>query len=413
MITPPIKKGFEFAPVEDVCLKISSGGTPSRLHPEFFTYENSGHLWVKSKELLDRSINDTEEKITDEGLKQSSARYYPENSILLAMYGANVCQLGWLKIPATINQAICGMIVNELLADSRFIFFAFLSTRDQLSFQARGAAQQNLNLDLIRSFKIPLPPLATQRKIAAILSAYDNLIENNTQRIKILEKIAQVIYHEWFVKNSQEDNSSIISLNDICHKITDGKHGDCQDEEDSGYYFISCKDVKEGLINYYDARQITEKDFLETHNRTQLQHDDIVITNSGTIGRMALVPNTKKVRRTTFQKSVAIVKPNKEKVLPNWLFFYLQFNKETLIEWAGGTAQKNLLLRDLRAFKVLLPPFSSISRFEQAIQPIRYMIELLHEKNANLRRTRDLLLPKLISGELDVSGNDIDIPADL
>ncbi len=88
-----------------------------------------------------------------------------------------------------------------------------------------------------------------------------------------------------------------------------------------------------------------------------------------------------------------------------------QPHKDTLIEQAGGTAQKNLLLRDLRAFKVLLPPSSLIRQFDEIIQPIRNMVELLHDKNANLRRTRDLLLPKLISGENDVSDLDIKIPA--
>ena len=81
----------------------------------------------------------------------------------------------------------------------------------------------------------------------------------------------------------------IHSLQEITHLVTDGKHGDCQNEEESGYYFISCKDVKDGWVDYSGARQITKEDFLDTHRRTQLQHDDILVTNSGTIGRMALV----------------------------------------------------------------------------------------------------------------------------
>lgn len=159
------------------------------------------------------------------------------------------------------------------------------------------------------------------------------------------------------------------SLKDICHLITDGKHGDCQNEEGSGYYFISCKDVKDGSIDYAGARQITESDYLDTHRRTQLEPNDILITNSGTIGRMALVPDVPETGRTTFQKSVAIIKPNRERVLPRWLYFYLITKKDALIAWAGGTAQKNLLLRDLRAFEAQIPPPPPSARSLPFFQP--------------------------------------------
>ncbi len=145
-------------------------------------------------------------------------------------------------------------------------------------------------------------------------------------------------------------------LADICAQITDGKHGDCQDEPDSGFYFLSCKDVANGRLNYDGARQITEADFLDTHRRTKFAPSDVLITNSGTIGRMAIAPDNELTRRTTFQKSVAILKPVTSHVEPNFLYYALQSDIRRLIEFAGGTAQMNLLLRDLRAFEVKVPP---------------------------------------------------------
>ena len=112
-------------------------------------------------------------------------------------------------------------------------------------------------------------------------------------------------------------------LQEITLNITDGKHGDCEGEDNSGYYFISCKDVHDGIIHYDGARQITEKDFIDTHRRTMLEPNDILVTNSGTIGRMALVKENDYTRRTTFQKSVAIVKPNQEMVRPAYLYYCL------------------------------------------------------------------------------------------
>lgn len=93
-----------------------------------------------------------------------------------------------------------------------------------------------------------------------------------------------------------------VKLKDIAINITDGKHGDCENEEHSGFYFVSCKDVHDGAIHYDNARQITEKDFIDTHKRTMLEPNDILITNSGTIGRMALVKDIPQTYKTTFQK---------------------------------------------------------------------------------------------------------------
>ena len=174
------------------------------------------------------------------------------------------------------------------------------------------------------------------------------------------------------------------TLQDICNLITDGKHGDCRNEEGSGYYFVSCKDVKDGRVDYTAARQITAEDFFDTHKRTQLEPYDVLITNSGTIGRMALVPAIPETDRTTFQKSVAILKPDRSKVNPKWLFYYLRAEKSALISWAGGTAQKNLLLRDLRAFEVQVPPLLTQRKIAAILGAYDDLIE------NNLRRIKIL-----------------------
>ncbi len=143
-----------------------------------------------------------------------------------------------------------------------------------------------------------------------------------------------------------------VKLQDITLNITDGKHGDCESEENSGYYFISCKDVHSGSIHYEGARQITEKDYVDTHRRTMLEPNDILVTNSGTIGRMALVKDIPKTYRTTFQKSVAIVKPNQEIVRPAYLYYCLLNCVNQFINQSNGSAQKNLLLGTMRSFEL-------------------------------------------------------------
>lgn len=182
-------------------------------------------------------------------------------------------------------------------------------------------------------------------------------------------------------------------LEDICVQITDGKHGDCQDEPDSGFYFLSCKDVANGKLNYEGARQITEADFLDTHRRTKLSPADVLITNSGTIGRMAIAQDNELTRQTTFQKSVAILKPIASRVKPNFLYYALQADIRRLIEFAGGTAQKNLLLRDLRSFEVSVPPLpvqqriaGILSAYDELIENSQRRIQILETMARNLYR---------------------------
>lgn len=177
------------------------------------------------------------------------------------------------------------------------------------------------------------------------------------------------------------------TLQELCLNITDGKHGDCENEENSGYYFISCKDIFDGQINYKNARQITKADFEETHKRTMLEVDDILLTNSGTIGRMAFVTDREATTKTTFQKSVAIIKPDKQKVLPRYLYYQLQNCVPQFINSSNGSAQKNLLLSTMRTFQIKIEEnrekqekiANTLSAYDDLIENNQKQIKLLEE----------------------------------
>lgn len=178
-----------------------------------------------------------------------------------------------------------------------------------------------------------------------------------------------------------------VTLREITLNITDGKHGDCEPAENSGYYFVSCKDVNNGTVDYANARQIPERAFLETHKRTQLEPNDILITNSGTIGRMALVKDIPETYRTTFQKSVAIVKPDTSVVLPTYLYYKLQNCVTDFVNRSNGSAQKNLLLGTMREFKIDLHEdfaeqerlSSILAAYDNLIENNQKQIKLLEE----------------------------------
>ena len=177
--------------------------------------------------------------------------------------------------------------------------------------------------------------------------------------------------------------NSSYKLGEICLQITDGKHGDCENQENSGYYFVSVKDIDDGEINYSNARQITKFDFEDTDRRTKLENEDILITNSGTIGKFVFV-NSPLSRKTTFQKSVAIIKPNKNKIIPKFLYYYLISEKRQLVEYARGTTQKNLLLRDIRNFEVKIPDESRQKKIIMILNDIDQLISVNKKLNKNL-----------------------------
>jgi len=405
---------MRFQTIDSLCSLISSGGTPSRKRPDFYTDDSDGHLWVKSKELLDRSIQDTEEKITDEGLNNSSAKYFPADTVLIAMYGANVCQLGWLKRPATANQAVCGLVVNKEIAFSRFVFYALLQTRDALAAKAQGAAQQNLNQGLIREFRIPSPPLPTQRKIAAILSAYDDLIENNLRRIKILEEMAQNLYREWFVKfrfpghqHAHFTDSPLGRIPEGWEVVSLGKITELRKDKFKEKLHSECPllDLAKMQQRTLSVGETGSPDELTT-SRIIFEEDDILFGSIRPyLHKVALAPY-----RGVTNVSVLVIRPA-EKSLQSFLAVLL--SSIDTIRWADqhstGTKMPVIKWEALQTMPVLMPTQAVLRAFETSVQPMLQTVKMTSSRNQTLRRTRDLLLPRLISGEVDVSELDINI----
>jgi len=181
-------------------------------------------------------------------------------------------------------------------------------------------------------------------------------------------------------------------LCEICKLVTDGKHGDCDNQENSGYYFLSAKDIVGGELNYLNARQIMKEDFLEVHKRTNLELGDILLSNAGSIGKIAVAKDKDKVRYTTFQKSVAIIKPVKPFILLSYLVYALSYDIAMLLRIAQGTSVKNLLLRDLKSLKIPLPPSEEQKRIVAKVDQLMALCDELEDKlQRSTNQTQKLL----------------------
>lgn len=402
---------MDTASLESLCELISSGGTPSRRKLEYFAAEG-GHRWVKSQELIDRSIYDTDEKISDLGLRKSSAKYYDQDTVLIAMYGATVGQLGILRVPATVNQAICALRVDETKADYRYVFYALMATRHDLVVQAAGAAQQNLNQGLIKGFEIPILPLEQQRLVGGLLGLYDDLIENNRRRIVILEETARLIYREWFV-HFRFPRHEDVELVDSEHAPipatwTPGCFGDVVElSRDAADPDAIPGDAVLVGLEHLPRRSITLHEWDaadEVGSRKSLfRAGDILF------GKI----------RPYFHKVVSA--PVDGYCSTDAIVFRPRPSYDTIalatassdpfvahaVQTSNGTKMPRANTDVLLRYPVALPPEDVRKSFERTVSPMVELCKVLSAKVRVLAKSRDLVLPRLISGELDISGLDL------
>ena len=168
---PPLNVNIEWKTLGEVCENICSGGTPSTKKKQYY----QGTIpWLRTQDIDWREVYDTEIKITEEAIANSSAKLIPTNCVIVAMYGATAAKACINKIPLTTNQACCNLQVNEKVAHYKYVYYWISNEYERLKAQGEGS-QSNLNARKIKSYKIPLPPLSEQRRIVDILDRFDTL----------------------------------------------------------------------------------------------------------------------------------------------------------------------------------------------------------------------------------------------
>lgn len=178
------KPGVEMKTIKDICSNICSGGTPSTSHKEY--YEGSVN-WLRTQEVDWKEIFDTEIRITEEAIANSSAKLIPENCIIVAMYGATAAKVAINKIPLTTNQACCNLEIDNGKALYKFVFHWLC--KEYLNLKAMGeGSQNNINSQKVKGYPIPVPPLSDQQRIVSILDTFEASIQNLEAQLKQREK---------------------------------------------------------------------------------------------------------------------------------------------------------------------------------------------------------------------------------
>ena len=186
-----LPEGWRRGKVEDLCSIIASGGTPSTSN---INYYNGNINWFSTKELQDNFLLDSDKKITKDGLRNSSAKMFPMGSVVMALYAApTVGRLGILGKESTFNQAACGFVANEEVCCYEYIYLYLLQSRIELNNLANGAAQQNLNVGIVKNFPAVIPTIEIMQSFKAIVVPIFAKKFNNTLQIQTLSKLRDTL----------------------------------------------------------------------------------------------------------------------------------------------------------------------------------------------------------------------------
>jgi len=379
--------------------------------------EKTAHPYVRARDIRDGKITFNDPVYVTDDIFQKIKNYTVKaNDVCITIVGANVGDVG--IIPPFLDGANLtenAVKLTELKdCDPFFLNFCLLSSepQGQMKQYAAGAAQPKLGIYKVNEIDIPFPPIETQRKIASILSAYDDLIANNARRIKILEEMARMIYREWFVNfrfpgheqvkmvdsplGMIPEGWEVKTLGEVCSVIKRGVSPKYDDNSES--IVINQKCIRDFRLSLKDSRKHNSKVPAEKY----LAQGDVLInsTGVGTLGRVAQV--LQDIKDCTADSHVTIVRP-KESVDADFLGLQM-FEMQEYIEnlGQGATGQTELGRESIANTEVIVATKDIQEKFSTTVTPMRWLAKRLAEKNENLRQTRDLLLPKLISGNIEI-----------
>ena len=256
-----------------------------------------------------------------------------------------------------------------------------------------GATQKAITLDGLNKIEINIPKLEEQNQIAKRLDVIKRILDSNDLALKKYDDLIKARFTELF--GTVKDNPyhfPTATLKEVCHKITDGKHGGCEQEADSGYYYVGAREIYDGVIHYDTAPQITYADFAKDYRRCNIEQGDMVIVNTGaTIGKSAIA-SSPLTERTLLQKSVALIKVKTDVISAKFLrFCYMANPSMYLVE--SASAQPNLLLSKMNATAIYLPPIELQEQFVAFVEQTDKSKFAVHLTDSNLNLSIALVYP--------------------
>lgn len=392
---------------------IISGGTPKT---EISEYWNGDIPWLSVKDFSGdaKRVYSSEKSITEKGLNNSATQLLYPGDIIISARGTvgEVAQIGRAM---AFNQSCYGLRAKDSYS-SDFLYYVLKYQVKYLKAVANGAVFDTIVLNTFDKMKLYVPELYIQKKIAKILSAYDDLIEANNRRIELLEQTAQELYQEWFVRfrfpehekvkfeNGLPEGWDVVKLGDYV-EIKGGKRlpeGKSLCSEETEHPYIRIRDITSSkFICLNENLEYIDNETFDIIKRFTVKPKDILISIVGTIGAIACVGKSLKGANLT-ENCIKLININY--FTSDFLYHFLNSDagKGTIQAGIVGATQPKLPIYNIKRIKLLKPQIDVINKFTMMVEPIDQEIMNLMDHNRNLAVQRDLLLPRLISGKLEV-----------
>ena len=335
--------------------KTGSGGTPKSTVAEY--YENGNIPWINSGELNNPFISTTSNFITQKGYDNSSAKLFPPQTVLLAMYGATAGKASLLEFEACTNQAICAIMPNQDILLPRFLKYKLDTMYNYLVGLSTGSARDNLSQDGIKALELCIPPLSEQKKIASVLSALDDKIALNKKMNQKLEAMAKRQYDYWFVQYDFPDKNGhpykttggpmtynptlkreipagweVKTLKECIKHINTGLNPRDNFVLGNGdIKYVTVKNLTtEGNIDFSGCDLIDEDALKKVHKRSDIAKGDVLYASICPLGRSYLI--NKDPIGWDINESVFSIRPNYNEV--SSIYLYMNFVDENFVRRA-------------------------------------------------------------------------------
>lgn len=409
----------------ELSIRVSSGLTPLKSNKDF--WENPIIPWLKTDQLGEKYIFDTNTKISKEALEQTSLRIYPENTISIAMYGEGKTRgnLSIIKAPMTTNQACCNIELDTKLADVEYVYYYLKTQYDALRKLSSGV-RKNLNSNDIKNYKIYIPEsVSFQKSIVRILTSLDNKISVNNQINQELEAMAKTLYDYWFVQFDFPDQ------NGKPYKSSGGKmvyHPELKREIPEGWGVEKLDDLgtivggstptKSISDNFTKGGEgyswITPNDLSNNKGNKFIKNGEIDVTVRGLkdaslklypegtvlmssrapVGYLAIA-----TKELTINQGFKSFIPDK-KYEKNYIYYTLQNCLKVIEQNASGSTFKEISATVLKDITIIQPNLDIVKKFEEKVSSINSYIKVNEEQNQELTQLRDWLLPMLMNGQV-------------
>ncbi|HIF9357923.1 TPA: restriction endonuclease subunit S [Photobacterium damselae] len=352
--------------------KVTSGGTPSRKKSEY--YEGGDIPWVKTGDLHNKYIHSASEFITQEGLEGSSARLYPKDTVLVAMYGATIGACSILNIKAATNQACAAFTPNKNV-DPVFLYYLLKYNKPNFVKAGSGGAQPNISGTFLKNFEIPLPPLKEQQRIAAILDKADAIRQKRKQAIELADEFLRSVFLDMFGDPVTNPKGWITGSLSEYGEFKNGLNYS-RDEKGHKLYYVGVGDFKSlDQINGISKLSKIELDTVPDNGYLLEDNDLLFVRSNGNrslVGRcLTIKTNEEKVTFSGFCIRYRIA--DFEQVNADYLNFCMRMPsmKNAMLKHGQGANIQNINQKILSGLLIPIPDIDMQRKFSIIVERFR------------------------------------------